>query len=240
MAEVLTEASFLVESGVRELVLVAQNTTAYGKDLGIDHGLEDLLEGLTHILGLGWVRVLYGHPDYVTNSIIEVVASHSQLCSYFDIPIQHISQPVLKRMGRRNNSAAIYELFERIRTRVPDAALRTTLMVGFPGESDHDFERLLDLVERVRFDHLGAFVYSDEKDLPSKALKNHVPETVKQQVLMEGSAGGTDSPLEGRTCFQAPEIDGVVYINAGVAEPGTFSRVRITEACEYDLRGAIV
>jgi ribosomal protein S12 methylthiotransferase len=135
-----------------------------------------------------------------------------------------------------------------------------------PGESDHDFERLLDLVERVRFDHLGAFVYSDEKDLPSKALKNHVPETVKQkrfeflmsrqleisrennqkyigktlQVLMEGSAGGTDSPLEGRTCFQAPEIDGVVYINAGVAEPGTFSRVRITEACEYDLRGAIV
>jgi ribosomal protein S12 methylthiotransferase len=266
MAEVLTEASFLVESGVRELVLVAQNTMAYGKDLGPDHGLEDLLEGLTHISGLGWVRVLYGHPDYVTDSIIEVVASHSQLCSYFDVPIQHISQPVLKRMGRGHNSATIYELFERIRTRVPDAALRTTLMVGFPGESDHDFERLLDLVERVRFDHLGAFVYSDEKDHPSKALKNHVPETVKHerfeclmsrqleisrennqkyigktlQVLVEGSAEGTDSPLEGRTYFQAPEIDGVVYINAGVAEPGTFSRVQITEACDYDLRGTIV
>ena len=266
MEQVLSEASFLVESGVKELTLVAQNTTAYGKNLGQGYGLEDLLEGLTRISGLAWVRVLYGHPDYVTDSLIEVVASHSQLCSYFDIPIQHISQPILKKMGRRDNSSAIFELFERIRTRVPDAALRTTLMVGFPGESDHDFECLIDLVERVRFDHLGAFVYSNEKDLPSGALKNHVSDAAKQerydhlmsrqleicrennqryvgktlQVLVEGSAEGTDSFLKGRTYFQAPEIDGLVYINKGVAEPGTFARVQITETCEYDLRGAIV
>jgi ribosomal protein S12 methylthiotransferase len=266
MAQVLSETTFLVESGVKELILVAQNTTAYGKDLGLGYGLEHLLERLTHISGLAWVRVLYGHPDHVTESLIEVIASHDELCSYFDIPIQHISQPILKRMGRRNNSAAIFELFEGIRRKIPDAALRTTLMVGFPGESDHDFESLLDLVERVRFDHLGAFVYSNETDLPSNALKNHVPDAVKQerfdrlmsrqaeiskennekyvgktlQVLVEGPAEGTDSLLKGRTYFQAPEIDGLVYIHEGSAEPGTFTHVRIAEAYEYDLRGAIV
>jgi ribosomal protein S12 methylthiotransferase len=267
MEQILSEASFLVESGVKELILVAQNTSAYGKDLGLGYGIEHLLERLTHISGLAWVRVLYGHPDHMTDALIDVVASHSKLCSYFDIPVQHISQAILKRMGRRDNVLAMFELFERFRKKIPDAVLRTTLMVGFPGESDRDFESLLDLVERVRFDHLGAFVYSDEKDLPSSVLSNHVPDAVKQerfnrimsrqvdiskennqkyvgktlQVLVEGPAEGTDSLLlTGRTYFQAPEIDGLVYIHEGLAEPGTFTHVRITEACEYDLRGAIV
>jgi len=266
MEQVLTEARSLAESGVTELILVAQNTTAYGEDLGLGYGLSHLLERLAEISGLAWVRVLYGHPDDMTDPIIETIARHDRLCSYFDIPIQHASEPILKSMGRRHNSADILALFERIRKKVPDAVLRTTLMVGFPGESDHDFECLLHLIERVRFDHLGAFIYSNEKDLPSSALKNHVPDEVKQerferlmfrqleisrennqkyvgktlQVLIEGSDGETDFALEGRTSFQAPDIDGMVYINKGVAEPGTFVHVQITEAYEYDLVGAIV
>ncbi|MBW1859743.1 MAG: 30S ribosomal protein S12 methylthiotransferase RimO [Deltaproteobacteria bacterium] len=264
MQEVLSEARFLVESGVKELILVAQNTAAYGRDLGLDNGLAHLLEALTRISGLAWIRVLYGHPDYMSDALIEVVGSHRQLCSYFDIPVQHISESILKRMGRHYDSSTIFELFERIRNKVPDAALRTTLLVGFPGESDDDFERLLNLVERVRFDHLGAFVYSDNKDLPSSALSNHVPEVTKQerldllmllqrdiskdnsqqyvgktlQVLIDGPVEGTDA-LRGRTCFQAPEIDGMVYVSRKGAEPDAFARVRITEAGEYDLRGVI-
>lgn len=266
MEEVLSEARFLVQSGVKELVLVAQNTTAFGKDLGLGYGLEHLLEGLTHISGLSWVRVLYGHPDYMSDSLIEVIGSHDQLCSYFDIPVQHISEPILKSMGRRYKSSAIFELLEHIRNKVPDAALRTTLLLGFPGESEYDFERLLDLVEKVRFDHLGAFVYSDAKDLPSSALKNHVPGATKNerldrlmsrqreisrdnnqkyvgktlQVLIDGPLEGTDSVVKGRTIFQAPEIDGLVHIKKGNTRPGAFAHVRITEAYEYDLRGIIV
>ena len=262
--EVLSEARFLVESGVKELVLVAQNTTAYGKDLGLDDGLAHLLEALTRISGLDWIRVLYGHPVYISDTLIEVMASRHQICSYFDIPVQHISDRVLKRMGRRYDSSTIYRLFERIRNRAPDAALRTTVLVGFPGESDEDFERLLHFVENVRFDHLGAFVYSDDKDLVSSTLRNHVPADIKQerldllmlrqrdisrdimqqyvgkilQVLVDGPAEGTDA-LSGRTRFQSPEIDGVVYVNGGEAEPGTLALVRIKEAGEYDLRGEV-
>ena len=264
MQEVISEARFLVGSGVKELVLVAQNTTAYGKDLGLDGGLAHLLEALTHIAGLDWIRVLYGHPDYISDPLIEVMASCHQICSYFDIPVQHISEPVLKRMGRGYDSPTIYSLFERIRSRVPDAALRTTVLIGFPGESDEDFQRLLDFVENIRFDHLGAFVYSDNKDLASSGLSNHVPEMIKQerldllmlrqrdisrytmqryvgktlQVLIDGPAEGTDA-LNGRTCFQSPEIDGMVYVDGGKADPGTFARVRISEAAEYDLRGEV-
>jgi ribosomal protein S12 methylthiotransferase len=262
--EILSEARFLAESGVKELILVAQNTTAYGKDLGIDDGLASLLEALTRVSGLHWIRFLYGHPEDVSDGLMEVIASHRQICSYFDIPAQHISEPVLKRMGRRYNGAMLYDLFERIRNKVPDAALRTTLLVGFPGESDDDFESLLRFVERVRFDHLGAFVYSDGPDLPSNTLSDHVPEGTRQErldllmlrqrdvsrdiirhhvgktlpVLIDGPLEGTDA-LKGRTCFQSPEIDGMVYVSGSAAEPGTFAHVRIIEGDEYDLRGVI-
>jgi ribosomal protein S12 methylthiotransferase len=264
MQEILSEAHFLVDSGVRELILVAQNTTAYGKDLGIDDGLAHLLKALTGISGLDWIRVLYGHPDYISDALIEIIGSHSQLCSYFDIPVQHISESVLKRMGRRYDSSAVFELFERIRNKVPDAALRTTVLVGFPGESDDDFERLLNMVKSVRFDHLGAFVYSDNEDLLSSALSNQVPEVTRQdrfdllmllqrdisrdiaqqyvgktlQVLIDSPAEGADA-FRGRTSFQSPDIDGMVYVSGGNPDPGTFARVRITEAGEYDLRGVI-
>jgi len=266
MGAVLSEARRLVEAGVRELILVAQNTTAYGEDLGRGYGLEHLLGELAEIPQLTWIRVLYGHPDYVTDGLMETVATHDRLCSYFDIPIQHISEPILRRMGRRHNSQAIFELFRRIRENVPAAVLRTTLMVGFPGETEQDFESLLHLIEEVRFDHLGAFMYSNEKDLLSNSLKDHVPERVKQErlkrlmtrqaelsmengqkyvgrilkVLVEGHAGATDRPWIGRASFQAPEIDGVVYINDEKVKPGTLVNVRVTAAHEYDLTGDMV
>lgn len=266
MEDVLSEARRLAEAGVRELILVAQNTTAYGEDLGCGYGLEHLLAKLATISQLTWIRVLYGHPDYITDGLIKTVASHDRVCSYFDIPIQHISEPILKRMGRRHNSQSILDLFGRIRRNVPGTVLRTTLMVGFPGETEQDFEALLHLVETVRFDHLGAFTYSNEKDLLSNRLKDHVSERVKQErlkrlmtrqgelslensqkhvgrilkVLLEGPAKEPHGPWIGRACFQAPEIDGVVHVNEGKAKPGTLVDVRITAAHQYDLTGNMV
>ncbi len=266
MEDVLSEARALAEAGVKELILVAQNTAAYGQDLGRGYGLEHLLNELAEISEIVWVRVLYSNPDYVTNSIIETIANHDRLCSYFDIPIQHTSESILRRMARSHNVTDIMELFERIREEVPDAVLRTTLMVGFPGETEYDFKGMLDFIEKVRFDHMGAFMYSDEKDLPSNRLKDHVTEEVKQErfdrlmtrqaelsrennqrylgkiirVLVEGAAEDTRERLIGRASFQAPEIDGVVYLNGGEAEPGSFVNVRITAAREYDLIGVVI
>ncbi len=270
MEDVLFEAQDLVTAGAKELVLVAQNTTAYGHDLGRGYHLEDLLENLTGSPELAWIRVLYGHPDFITDRLIQTMADREKICSYFDIPIQHISEPVLKKMGRSSDSARLLRLFEQIR-RVPNTALRTTLMVGFPGETGQDFERLLDLVETVRFDHMGAFVYSGDKDLPSDGLKDHVAENVKEerferlmtrqaaisrennqrfvgktlQVLVEGpypdsknrDGGGV---LTGRTAFQAPDIDGRVFLEGGSAIIGSFVEARVTEADEYDLTGDIL
>jgi len=266
MEDVLSEARRLVEAGARELILVAQNTTAYGKDLGRGYGLEHLLAKLAAISGSIWIRVLYGHPDYVTDGFIDTVAAHDRVCPYFDIPIQHISEPILKRMGRRHDRQSILELFGRIRRRVPDAVLRTTLMVGFPGETEQDFDALLQLIETVPFDHLGAFTYSNEKDLLSNRFKDHVTEGVKQErlkrlmtrqaelcleknqkyvgrilkVLLEGPGPKIHGPWIGRASFQAPEIDGVVYVNQGKAEPGAWLDVRITAAHPYDLTGDMV
>jgi ribosomal protein S12 methylthiotransferase len=266
MEDVLSEARRLVEGGAKELILVAQNTTAYGEDLGRSYGLEHLLAKLAAISGLTWIRVLYGHPDYVTDGLIDTVAAHDRVCPYFDIPIQHISEPILKRMGRGHDSQSISELFGRIRRRLPDAALRTTLMVGFPGETEKDFDALLQLIETIPFDHLGAFTYSDDKDLLSHGLKDRVPEPVKQErlkrlmtrqaelcleknqkfvgrivkVLLEGPGQEIHGPWVGRASFQAPEIDGVVYVHEGQGRPGTWVDVRITAAQSYDLTGETV
>jgi ribosomal protein S12 methylthiotransferase len=266
MEEVLSEAKTFAESGVKELILVAQNTTAYGKDLGRGYGLEHLLTELAAISQLEWIRVLYGHPNHVTHKLVQVMASCHRVCSYFDIPIQHISEPVLKKMGRRYDSRHIRELFGHIREQVPDAVLRTTLLVGFPGETGRDFESILDFIEEIRFDHLGAFMYSGEKDLPSNALEGHVAEEAKGerfhrlmtrqaelsvennqryvgkvlQVLVEKPGEGIRGGWIGRAAFQAPDIDGVVHINKGAAKAGTFVNVRITAAHEYDLTGVKV
>jgi len=265
MSDILDEARRLVTSGVGELILVAQETTAYGIDLHDDINLAVLLEALAQIPGLVWIRFLYGHPDRIDDNLIDTVARHDNICSYFDIPIQHISETVLKKMGRPHNSKKILDLFERIRTSIPEAAIRTTLIVGFPGETEEDFARLVDFVEQVRFDHLGVFAYSDEEDLPAAALKDHVSDAVKEErrealmshqaaiskrlnqqrvgkrhnVLVEGYSKETEFLLQGRASFQAPDIDGVVYICKGTANQGEWADVRITEAFEYDLVGEI-
>ncbi len=264
--EVLSEARAFAEAGVKELILIAQNTGAYGHDLGEGYSLEHLLEKLVEIPSIQWIRVLYGHPDHCTDSLIQTIAAHETICSYFDIPIQHISESILKRMGRTHSSAHILDMFERIREKMAGAALRTTLIVGFPGETEHDFQCLLDLIEKVRFDHLGAFVYSAESDLPSNSLKEHVEAPLKKQrydrlmsrqaelsrqnnqkyvgqilrVLVEGTAKDSDRLTMGRAAFQAPDIDGVIYFDQGSSGIGTFVNVKITQAHDYDLTGHIV
>ncbi len=263
--EILSEANTLVKAGTKELVLIAQNTTAYGQDMDGDDDLAGLLRRLARIPKLTWIRVLYGHPDYINEPLIEAVATHKNVCPYFDIPIQHASERILKRMGRSHDISYILELFERIRYKVPDAVIRTSLITGFPGETESDFTKLIDLIEKVKFDHLGVFTYSDGKDLPSSKLKGHLDDQIKQKrfeylmkrqasisrgnnqkyigthlsVLVDKAAEGKDGMKIGRTAFQAPEIDGIVYIN-GTAEPGSLVTVRITEAHEYDLAGNII
>jgi ribosomal protein S12 methylthiotransferase len=264
MDEILTEAQGLAEAGVKECILVAQNTTAYGHDLETGYRLGDLLVELTTISGLSWIRVLYGHPDFIPDSLIATMGAYENICPYFDVPIQHISHSVLKRMGRNPSSEQITDVFRRIRSNVPNAALRTTVIVGFPGEEEEDFQQLLDFMETVRFDHLGAFMYSDDKDLASHRLQNHVPDEVKRQrydqvmtlqagvsaennkkyigkkiqVLIDEKADQLEA-FTGRTAFQAPEIDGLVYV-LGPCKQGRFVNVRVTDADEYDLTGEIV
>lgn len=272
---VMAEAQELVASGVKELVLVAQDTTAYGKDLNPPVTLGNLINGLAHLSsregrrqkGLPWIRVLYGNPESIDESFVRSVADHPQVCSYFDLPIQHASNRILKRMGRRYTREKLCRLFRRIREMVPDAVLRTTIILGFPGETDHDFQQVLDFAEEIRFDHLGVFVYSDADDIASHRMRQHVPRSVAQdrydqlmsaqmdiaaeknqkhigrtlQVLIEEDLGS--HLFAGRTCFQAPEVDGVTYVNtassAAALAIGCFARARINDAMEYDLMGEV-
>jgi len=273
--DVLAEARRLMAAGVKELVLVAQDTTAYGGDLTPPDDLSSLLSRLAVLSregdagdGQPWLRVLYGHPESIDERFIEVVAADSNVCPYFDIPIQHASPAVLKRMGRNYGPDELHRLFEHIRTRVPDAVLRTTIIVGFPGETDADFEMLLKFAEDVHFDNLGAFVYSDADDLPSHRLPDHIPAAVAREryhelmsaqvdiaaknnsryigrtvrVLVEESLG--NHLYAGRTCFQAPEVDGISYINAAALpfplKIGAFADMGVTDAMEYDLMGEAV
>jgi ribosomal protein S12 methylthiotransferase len=273
--DVLTEAQELSASGVKELVLVAQDTTAYGADLKPPVTLGSLIRGLANSpAGTGrgeqvfpWVRVLYGNPESIEESFIRAVAAHPNVCNYFDLPIQHASNRILKRMGRRYTDATLRRLFRRIREIVPGAVLRTTVILGFPGETDQDFQRVLDFAEEIHFDHLGVFIYSDADDLSSHRLHQHVPQQVSQerydqlmsaqmdiaaeknqkhigqllQVLIEEDLG--NHLFAGRTCFQAPEVDGVTYVNAArwghPLSIGQFVYARINDAMEYDLMGEV-
>ncbi len=282
--EVIAEAQGLLESGVKELVLVAQDTTSYGTDLKPPASLSQLVESLA---GLSvdptrydgakaevsdtqqtWIRVLYGHPESIDDAFIKTVASHPNVCSYFDIPIQHVSSPILKKMGRMYRSDDLRRLFDKIRSQVPEASLRTTIIVGFPGENDRDFAALLRFVEDTRFDHLGVFLYSDSGDLPSHALSDHVSAQVAKErydelmscqldisarnyqkyigqtleVLVEEAV--EDGLFAGRAAFQAPEVDGMAYIKSVPEQPcpriGSFTRIKVTDAMEYDLIGDAV
>jgi len=266
MAKLLEEARGLVAGGVRELNLIAQDITVYGNDLPDGASLEGLIQELAKLDGLRWIRLLYAYPDGVRESLIDLIKNEEKVCKYLDIPLQHISDPVLTRMNRRSSEAEIRELIARLRSEIPDIALRTSLIVGFPGETEEDFRKLLHFVEETQFDRLGVFCYSREEGTPAAEMPDQISERVKrerhkrlmraqarasfkrnrrlidtvEQVIIEGYSEETELLLKGRSSRQAPDIDGQVYITAGEANVGDIVNLRITDSSDYDLIGEIV
>ena len=263
MADICKEAVAFVDQGVKEIILTAENTTDYGQDLDGDAGFDRVLETLGAALEKtdARIRMLYTHPNTLTPAVIKAVKRHRNICSYYDVPIQHASSAVLKRMGRPYTREDLTGLFDTIRGIDPDAVLRTTLIVGFPGETEDDFEQLVTFIKTIRFDHLGVFTYSDADDLKSHHFENHVPlgtAEKRHDILMALQAGISQSINEthvdkvyevlveenpepgvyiGRTRFQAPEVDGVTFIYSDALEINTIVKVRMTDAFEYDLAG---
>lgn len=264
------ELEVLAQRGVKEVNLIGQDTTCYGIDLGYKAGLAGLLKSLAKVSGIEWIRFLYAYPNNITNEMLDVMAEEQKVCKYIDVPLQHASASVLKAMKRGGSRESLTRLVGRIRARVPDVAIRTTFIVGFPGETEDDFSELLGFVREAEFESLGVFTYSDEESAPAfglpakvpariaksrrarllreqrkisrRALKRFVGRTI--QVLVEGASDETDLLLKGRAMWQAPEIDGAVLINdlpdGLVPYPGTLASVAITESLDYDLLGRVI
>jgi ribosomal protein S12 methylthiotransferase len=262
----IVEAQNMVGRGVKEINLIAQDTTMYGRDLEGDIRLEDLLERLIQIQGVCWIRILYGHPQGISDRLLQLVDGEEMICPYLDIPFQHINGKILKAMGRNCNGETPWQLIERIRSKTQQISLRTTVMVGFPGETDKIFDELYNFIKATEFDHLGAFIFSPEGGTPAARLGTVVEERVAKErleaiiclqteisrrknqgmvghrvsVLVEGVSPETDLLLKGRTATMAPDVDGQVLINKGEAVIGEIAPVHITEAHTYDLVGEIV
>jgi ribosomal protein S12 methylthiotransferase len=263
---VVAEARRLVSQGVAEINLIAQDITAYGADRSDGANLPDLLRALTDIENLRWLRLLYAYPDGVSDELIELIAGKEKICSYLDIPLQHIDDGMLRQMNRRVSEQQVRELVAGLRERIPDLTLRTSFIVGFPGETQEQFEKLLSFVEEGHFDRLGVFRYSREEGTAAAELPEQISERVKNErykrlmkaqarisfrknralvgriepVLVEGVSEETELLLRGRSVRQAPDVDGQVYITAGRAEVGEIVPLRITDSSEYDLIGEIV
>jgi ribosomal protein S12 methylthiotransferase len=264
--DLVTEASALGEAGVRELTLIAQDLTAYGSDLGPETNLVTLLKALLTETDIPWLRLLYLYPVSTSTELLQLMVDHSRILPYLDIPFQHTSDTVLKKMGRRYGRQELEELIRKIRSYLPDCALRTTMLIGFPGETEQDVVELLDCLQRWKLDHVGVFPFEVEDGSVAAGFAEKIDEEEKQQrfqrvmelqagisksrlqqyvgreeqVLVEGLSRESDLLLEGRTRYQAPDIDGCVYINEGTANPGDIAKVRITEAHIYDLVGGII
>lgn len=264
--DLIVEAARLQQAGVRELSLVAQDLTAYGKDLGNDVTLVSLLKTLLAQTTFPWLRLLYAYPASVTDALLQLMAEQPRLLPYLDIPFQHVSDPVLRAMNRHYQRKTLDDLVRRIRQSVPDCAIRTTMLIGFPGETEEDVAVLVDALHDWQLDHVGVFQYQDEDGSRAASLPNKVSDeeketryqrvmeaqaaisTQRQQrfigrvepVLIEGVSRESDLLLEGRSRFQAPDIDGCVYITAGEVRPGDIVPVRITEAHTYDLVGEVI
>src|SRR5579864_2674535 len=262
---VVAEAERLARQGVREITLIGQDTTCYGEDFGLKDGLALLLEKLARIEPLRWVRFLYAYPNKITGRLLETIAAHEKICSYIDVPLQHASASTMKRMKRGGSGDLFLRLVEKMRRTIPGVTLRTSFIVGFPGETEKEFEELCEFVREAQFDWMGAFGYSDqdgagayalEKKLSSKEIERRRKRLMQIQrqiskkrkkalvgkefdLVLEGTAEETDLLLEGRTAMHAPEIDGKVFVNEfpdGVEpEFGKFYRCEITEAHDYDL-----
>ncbi len=263
MEEIIKEAEFLVKDGARELVLIAQDTTRYGMDLYGKKALADLVRQVSQIEDLYWVRLLYGYPGEFTPELIQVVSQEPKVCKYLDIPLQHISDKILHRMGRRGNKKRILNLLDTLRAEVPEIAIRSTFIVGFPGETERDFNELLEFLTTARLDWVGAFTYWPEPDTPAALFAYQVSQQVKEQrlnqlmelqrritaennrklvgrkmyVLIEGVSSDYPEYKVGRSERQAPEVDGVIYVST-LARQGEIVKVKITGIRDdYDLLG---
>lgn len=262
----LKEAEDLVAQGVKEIILVAQETTLYGKDLYGEKSLHKLLRELCKISGLRWIRILYCYPEEITDELIQVIKEEDKICNYLDLPIQHASDGILKRMGRRTSKEQLIEIIGKLRKEIPDIAIRTTLITGFPGETQEQHEELMEFVDEMEFDRLGVFTYSPEEDTPAAVMSDQIPEDVKEDrqaelmelqqeiafdlaeemigrevlVMIEGKVADENAYV-GRTYKDAPNVDGLIFVESEEElMSGDFARVRITGALEYDLMGEII
>ena len=264
--DILVEANNLVKSGVRELNLLSQETTEYGIDLYKEKSLAKLMKELVKIEDLKWLRTYYMYPDSVTDELIQVMKTEDKICKYFDIPIQHVSDSILQNMGRAKTGAHLKEILYRIRKEIPNATFRTSVIVGFPGETQENFEELRDFLEEFQFDYVGVFKYSREEDTKAYDMDNQVPEEIKEErwveltnlqskiaenknramlgqtveVMIDGVSTESEYLLEGRTKGQALEIDGKVLTNDGTAKPGEIVKVKLEQNFDYDFIGPIV
>jgi ribosomal protein S12 methylthiotransferase len=264
--DLVREATNLEKYGVKELTLIAQDSTAYGQDLAKREGLENLLHQLLARTAIPWLRILYLYPIGISDELLTLMAENERVVPYLDIPMQHVNDKVLQAMNRRYTSENLAHVVAKIRSRIPDIALRTTFLVGFPGESEKDFLEIESFMRKMHIDHVGVFPYANEEGSPSEGFANQVPEKERlkrrdyllavqaelsteiqkkylgkiEPVLVEGLSRETDLLLEGRTRYQAPEVDGCVFINEGNANPGDIVNVRITDSQVYDLVGGIV
>ncbi len=265
LESIVAEAGDLARQGVREVNLIAQDTTRYGLDRYGEYRLDQLLARLAEIEGLAWIRVLYAYPTHFTDNLIDVIARTDKVCKYLDIPLQHADDYILRLMNRRGTRHDVLELIEKLRRRIPGLALRTSLIVGFPGETEEHFENLADFVKTVKFDRIGVFAYSPEEGTAAAAMPGMVPDHVKEarkdlliriqqeisleknkekigriiSVLIEGKEENEHEVYLGRTEADAPEVDGVIYVSGGGLHPGDIVPVRVTHAYEYDLIGEV-
>ena len=265
MERLIAQAEDMAEQGVKELILVAQETTVYGRDLYGKKSLHILLKKLCEIRGIRWIRILYCYPEEIYDELIETIRDEKKICHYLDIPIQHASDRILKRMGRRTSKQELIDIVGKLRREIPDIVLRTTLITGFPGETGEDHEELKEFVDEMEFDRLGVFTYSSEEKTPAAEMADQVPEEVKEErrdelmelqqeisydrgqdrigqellVMIEGKVAD-ESAYIGRTYGDAPKVDGYIFVQTGeLLMTGDFAKVRVTGALEYDLIGVL-
>ena len=266
MERLVKEAKELAEQGVKELILVAQETTLYGKDLYGEKSLHVLLRELAKISGIRWIRILYCYPEEITDELIRVMKEEPKVCHYLDLPIQHANDEILKRMGRRTSRQQLIDIIGKLRREIPDICLRTTLITGFPGETEEQHEELMDFVDEMEFDRLGVFTYSPEEDTPAALMPDQIDEEVKEErqaelmelqqdiafdnaqdmvgrevlVMVEGKVADENAYV-GRTYRDAPNVDGLIFINTDEELlSGDFARVKVTGAVDYDLIGELL
>ena len=266
MERLIREAQELADQGVKELILVAQETTLYGKDLYGEKSLHRLLRELCKISGLRWIRILYCYPEEIYDDLIQTIKEEPKICNYLDLPIQHASDGILKRMGRRTSKQELVDIIGKLRSEIPDICLRTTLITGFPGETQEQHEELMDFIDEMEFERLGVFTYSPEEDTPAAVMPDQIDEEVKldrqaelmelQQeiafdnaqemigrevlVMVEGKVADENAYV-GRTYRDAPNVDGLIFINTDEELlSGDFARVKVTGAVDYDLIGELL